>query len=538
MCVRTGENPSQTAFDHPETVPGLTALPDDHSDEFEPSPREECGVFGVWAPGEDVSRLSYFGLYALQHRGQESAGIATSNGSQILVYKDLGLVSQVFDDQALSNLTGHMAVGHVRYATQGATTWENAQPMLGPAAGSTLALVHNGNLTNTRELMDAVRTTSGEDLSGELGRGSSTDTAVLAALLNLVSEHGALEGWDSAADILTSGITDDAELDAAYSTQAPLSVHQAARRVLPMLRGAFSLVFMDEGTLYAARDPHGVRPLVLGRLENGWAVASETAALDIVGATFVREVEPGELIEIDEDGVRSSRFATARRAGCVFEYVYLARPDTTIAGRSVHATRVEIGRILAREHPVEADLVIPTPDSGTPSAVGYAEASGIPFGLGLVKNAYVGRTFIQPSQTIRQLGIRLKLNPLKEVIAGKRLVVVDDSIVRGNTQRALVRMLREAGAKQVHVRISSPPVEWPCFYGIDFATRAELIAPGLGVDEICRSLGADSLGYISLDALTEATHRPAAELCRACFDGRYPIAVPKGQAELLHLEEK
>ena len=267
-------------------------------------------------------------------------------------------------------------------------------------------------------------------------------------------------------------------------------------------------------------------------------VASETAALDIVGASFVREVEPGEFIAIDEAGLRSRRFAEARPKGCLFEYVYLARPDTTIAGRSVHATRVEIGRILAREHPVEADLVIPTPDSGTPSAVGYAEASGIPFGLGLVKNAYVGRTFIQPSQTIRQLGIRLKLNPLKEVIAGRRLVVVDDSIVRGNTQRALVRMLREAGASQVHVRISSPPVEWPCFYGIDFATRAELIAPGLGVDEICRSLGADSLGYISLDALTEATRRPATELCRACFDGRYPIAVPKGQAELLHLEEK
>ena len=369
MRVRTGENPSQTAFDHPETVPGLTALPDDHSDELEPSPREECGVFGVWAPGEDVSRLSYFGLYALQHRGQESAGIATSNGSQILVYKDLGLVSQVFDDQALSNLTGHMAVGHVRYATQGATTWENAQPMLGPAAGSTLALVHNGNLTNTRELMDAVRTTSGEDLSGELGRGSSTDTAVLAALLNLVSEHGALEGWDSAADILTSGITDDAELEAAYSAPPPLSVHQAARRVLPMLRGAFSLVFMDERTLYAARDPHGVRPLVLGRLGNGWAVASETAALDIVGATFVREIEPGELIEIDEDGVRSSRFATARRAGCVFEYVYLARPDTRIAGRSVITSRNEMGAALAREHPVEADLVIATPESGTPATM-------------------------------------------------------------------------------------------------------------------------------------------------------------------------
>ena len=567
MRVRTGENPSQITFDHPDGarptpradsseplgrtsrpsppdpaapeapggpaapaaptgVPGLTALPDDHSDELEPSPREECGVFGVWAPGEEVSRLTYFGLYALQHRGQESAGIATSNGSQILVYKDLGLVSQVFDDQALSNLTGHIAVGHVRYATQGATTWENAQPMLGPAAGSTLALTHNGNLTNTRELMDAVRATSGEDLSGELGRGSSTDTAVLAALLNLVSERGALEGWDSAADILTSGITDDAELEAAYSAPAPLSVHQAARRVLPMLRGAFSLVFMDERTLYAARDPHGVRPLVLGRLGNGWAVASETAALDIVGATFVREIEPGELIEIDEDGVRSSRFATARRAGCVFEYVYLARPDTRIAGRSVITSRNEMGAALAREHPVEADLVIATPESGTPAAIGYAQASGIPYGQGLVKNAYVGRTFIQPTQTLRQLGIRLKLNPLREVIEGKRLVVVDDSIVRGNTQRALVRMLREAGAAEVHVRISSPPVMWPCFYGIDFATRAELIATGMSVEEIGQSIGADSLGFLSVEGMVAASGQKADDLCLACFTGDYPIPPP------------
>ena len=566
MRVRTGENPSQITFDHPDGarptpradsseplgrtshpsppdpaapespgasaapaapevptgVPGLTALPDDHSDELEPSPREECGVFGVWAPGEEVSRLTYFGLYALQHRGQESAGIATSNGSQILVYKDLGLVSQVFDDQALSNLTGHIAVGHVRYATQGATTWENAQPMLGPAAGSTLALAHNGNLTNTRELMDAVHATSGEDLSGELGRGSSTDTAVLAALLNLVSERGALEGWDSAADILTAGITDDAELEAAYSAPAPLSVHQAARRVLPMLRGAFSLVFMDERTLYAARDPHGVRPLVLGRLGNGWAVASETAALDIVGATFVREIEPGELIEIDEDGVRSSRFATARRAGCVFEYVYLARPDTRIAGRSVITSRNEMGAALAREHPVEADLVIATPESGTPAAIGYAQASGIPYGQGLVKNAYVGRTFIQPTQ----IGIRLKLNPLREVIEGKRLVVVDDSIVRGNTQRALVRMLREAGAAEVHVRISSPPVMWPCFYGIDFATRAELIATGMSVEEIGQSIGADSLGFLSVEGMVAASGQKADELCLACFTGDYPIPPP------------
>ncbi len=315
------------------------------------------------------------------------------------------------------------------------------------------------------------------------------------------------------------------------------SLEDVAMQVLPRLKGAFCLTFLTERTLYAARDPHGIRPLVLGRLSNGWVVASETAALDIVGASFVREVEPGEFIAVDERGLRTRRFADANPKGCIFEYVYLARPDTTIAGRGVHQVRVNIGRKLAEEYPVDADLVIPVPESGTPSAIGYAQGSGLPYGQGLVKNSYVGRTFIQPSQTIRQLGIRLKLNPLREVIEGKRLVVVDDSIVRGNTQRALVRMLREAGAKEVHVRISSPPVQWPCFYGIDFATRAELIAPGLSVDEICRSLGADSLGYISLEGLTEATRIPADQLCRACFDGRYPIAIPPAQAALLNLED-
>jgi amidophosphoribosyltransferase len=295
--------------------------------------------------------------------------------------------------------------------------------------------------------------------------------------------------------------------------------------VLPLLRGAFSLAFMDEHTLYAARDRHGVRPLVLGRLERGWVVASETAALDIVGAALVREVEPGELVAIDEHGLRSRRFAPASPKGCLFEYVYLARPDTAIAGRSVHATRVEIGRTLAREAPAEADLVIPVPESGTPAAVGFAEASGIPYGIGLVKNSYVGRTFIQPSQTIRELGIRLKLNPLRDVIRGRRLVVVDDSIVRGNTQRALMRMLREAGATEVHARISSPPVTWPCFYGIDFATREELIAGRESVAAITASIGADSLGYVSLEGLIAATTLPAERLCHACFDGRYPIPV-------------
>jgi amidophosphoribosyltransferase len=301
--------------------------------------------------------------------------------------------------------------------------------------------------------------------------------------------------------------------------------------VLPKLEGAFSLVFMDEHTLYAARDRHGVRPLVIGKLERGWVVASESAALDIVGAAFVREVEPGEFLAINEDGIRSEMWAKPEPKGCIFEYVYLARPDTTIAGQGIHAVRGRIGQRLAIEAPVDADLVIPVPESGTPAAIGYAKQSGIPYGLGLVKNSYVGRTFIQPSQTIRQLGIRLKLNPLREIIEGKRIIVVDDSIVRGNTQRALVRMLREAGALEIHVRISSPPVKWPCFYGIDFATRAELIASGLEVEEIRRSIGADSLAYVSEEGLIEATNVDESKLCRACFSGVYPIAIPTDMSE-------
>ncbi|MBD9697989.1 amidophosphoribosyltransferase [Flavimobilis sp. GY10621] len=459
----------------------------------EKGPQDACGVFGVWAPGEEVAKLAYFGLYALQHRGQESAGIATSNGSQILVYKDMGLVSQVFDETALDALRGHIALGHCRYSTTGGVTWENAQPTLGATSSGTVALAHNGNLVNSAELLELVTERYGQQARGELARGNTTDTALVTALFHGDEDH---------------------------------TLEQTALEVLPKLRGAFSLVFMDEHTLYAARDPQGVRPLVLGRLERGWVVASETSALDIVGASFVREVEPGEMITIDGDGLRSQRFAEVKRAGCVFEYVYLARPDTSISGRSVHAARVEMGRRLAAEHPVDADLVIPVPESGTPAAVGYAQGSGIPFGQGLTKNAYVGRTFIQPSDTLRQLGIRLKLNPLRDIIRGKRLVVVDDSIVRGNTQRALVRMLREAGAAEVHIRISAPPVKWPCFYGIDFASRAELIANGLDTDAIASSLGADSLGYISLEGMIEATEQPREKLCTACFTGDYPIDLP------------
>jgi amidophosphoribosyltransferase len=463
----------------------------------EKGPQDACGVFGVWAPGEEVAKLTYFGLYALQHRGQESAGIAVSNGTQILVFKDMGLVSQVFDETALSSLQGHIAVGHARYSTTGASVWENSQPTFRATPFGSLALGHNGNLVNTAELAEIVAGLPAE--SGSTPRVSATnDTDLITPLL-----AGQVDGDGK-----------------------PLTVEAAAAQVLPRVKGAFSLVFMDEHTLYAARDPQGMRPLVLGRLERGWVVASETAALDICGAGFVREIEPGEFIAVDENGLRSTRFAEAKPRGCVFEYVYLARPDTDIAGRNVYLSRVEMGRRLATESPVEADLVIATPESGTPAAIGYAERSGIPFGNGLVKNSYVGRTFIQPSQTIRQLGIRLKLNPLREVIRGKRLVVVDDSIVRGNTQRALVKMLREAGAAEVHVRISSPPVKWPCFFGIDFATRAELIANGMTIDEIGRSLGADSLAYISVDGMIDATTLPKGNLCRACFDGEYPMELP------------
>src|SRR5262249_43166149 len=426
----SGDRPTDQARRQERQVPRRDGRLSQELDPQRPGPQGKCGVLGVWAPGEDVAKMTYFGLYALQHRGQEAAGIAVSDGSGVVVFKDLGLVAQVFDEPTLASLRGHVAIGHARYSTTGSSNWENAQPTLRatpPGAdrgGATIALAHNGNLVNTAELARRV---------AELGQASgdqinaTSDTALVTALL---------------------------------AARPDLSIEAAALEVLPTLRGAFSFVFMDEDTLYAARDAHGVRPLVLGRLERGWVVASETAALDMVGASVVREIEPGELLAIDEHGLRSSRFAMPDPKGCLFEYVYLARPDTTISGRNVYAARVSIGRTLAREHPVDADLVIPVPESGTPAAIGYAEESGIPYGSGLVKNAYVGRTFIQPSQTIRQLGIRLKLNPLRDVVRGKRVIVVDDSIVRGNTQRAIVRMLREAGAIEVHVRISSPPVKW------------------------------------------------------------------------------
>jgi amidophosphoribosyltransferase len=457
-------------------------------------PREACGVFGVWAPGEPVANLVFYGLYALQHRGQESAGMAVGDGHGVLVYKDMGLVSQVFDEPTLATLQGHLAIGHTRYSTTGGSRWENAQPAFKTnAMGGGLALAHNGNLTNTAALATALpqqQSSPSGAMTGQSARASS-DTDVIAELL---------------------------------ARETDLSLEEAIVRTMPRLHGAFSLVIMDKRTLFGVRDPHGVRPLCVGRLPTGWVIASETAALDIVGATLVREVDPGEVVVIDERGLRSRRFAPATPHLCVFEYVYLARADSTIAGRSVHQVRRTLGAALAREAPADADLVIPVPDTAMSAAGGYAEESGIPYGEGLMKNRYVGRTFIQPSQTMRRLGIRIKLNPLREAIRGRRLVVVDDSIVRGNTTKAIVGMLRGAGAQEVHVRITSPPVRWPCFYGIDLPTRAELVASDLLTDEVASYISADSLGYLSLEALTEAAAGGAQSLCTACFSGDYRIS--------------
>ncbi len=448
------------------------------------SPREACGLFGVWAPGEDVARLAYFGLYALQHRGQESAGIAVSDGQNILVYRELGLVSQVFDEGTLSTLQGDLAIGHNRYSTTGSTTWENAQPSFKTDGARGLALGHNGNLVNTEALAERV---------GRRGP-ATTDSDLVATLL-------AGEGTD---------------------------LETAALRILPTLRGAFSFVLMDERTVYGARDPHGLRPLAIGRFESGWVLASETAALDIVGAEYVREVEPGELVMLDDRGLRSARYAESPRSAlCLFEFVYLARADSRLYGRTVHQARRGMGRRLAREAPAAADMVMPIPDTGHSAAAGFAEEARIPYGEGLIKNRYVHRTFIEPTPSLRQRGVRLKLNPLADSIRGKRLAVVDDSIVRGTTTRQIVQMLRDAGAREVHMRITSPPIKWPCYYGIDMSTREELVAAGMSVEEIRDFIGADSLAYLSLPALLEATGAPSDTFCRACFDGEYPIPVPE-----------
>jgi amidophosphoribosyltransferase len=449
-------------------------------------PRDECGVFGIYAPDHDVARLAYFALYALQHRGQESAGIATTDiGGNIMTLRDLGLVSQVFDEQKLRALPGDMALGHVRYSTTGSSAWENAQPVY-RSDDRELALAHNGNLTNAVELHAELRE------QGVAFR-STSDSEIIAALL---STHPAERVEDAVAD------------------------------VLPRLKGAFSTVVMTSEKVVAFRDPHGLRPLALGMLGERYCVASESCALDIIGAKLLREIEPGEVVAIDERGI-ATRIAVAgeRRAFCVFEHIYFARPDSRIGGVVLQAARGRMGEILAREAPADADLVIAVPDSGTPAARGYARVSGLPQDDGFVKNRYVARTFIQPGQELRKHGLRLKFNPMPEIVAGKRLVVVDDSIVRGNTTRQIVQMLRDAGASEVHLRITAPPIRHPCHYGIDMSTREEMVAHGRTVEEVAAELGADSLHYLSLEGVYEAIGAGAtrATHCDACFSGEYPL---------------
>ena len=469
--------------------------------------KEACGVFGVYAPGKPVAHLTYLGLYALQHRGQESAGMAVSDREQVMVVKDMGLVSHVFDERTLAPLTGDLAIGHTRYSTTGSSTWRNAQPVYRGVGDTQFALGHNGNLVNTGELAAE---------AGMLPGTVASDSDLVAELVAMELEAAASLGVEPHLDGPRAG--HEASIDAAVA------------KVLPRLQGAFSLVLMDENRVIGVRDPNGFRPLCLGRLDDGgWVLASESPALDVVGAHFVREVDPGEMVVLDDSGVRSMRPFPPERLDpklCVFEFVYFARPDTRLYGRSVHHARVRQGELLASQAPVEADMVMGVPESGLPAAEGYALASGIPYGQGLVKNRYIGRTFIAPSQELRAKAVRMKLNPLKENLAGKRVVVVDDSVVRGTTQKQLVKMLRESGVTEVHLRITSPPVKWSCFYGIDTGRRSELLAHNLTVDEIRDYLNVDSLAYITLDRLIASTGTSGAGFCDACFTGDYPVAVP------------
>jgi amidophosphoribosyltransferase len=446
-------------------------------------PRDECGVFGIYAPGRDVARLAYFALYALQHRGQESAGIATCEGGHITTLRDTGLVSQVFDEEKLRALDGDMAIGHVRYSTTGGGSWENSQPVWRDD-GREVALAHNGNLTNAVELHNELRE------RGISFRGSS-DSEIIAALLSVEEER---------------------------------PIENAVAAVMPRLEGAYSTVVMTKRAVVAFRDPHGVRPLSLGKLGDRYCVASESCAFDIIGGELLREVQPGELIALTDRGIETRQVVPSERpAYCVFEHIYFSRPDSRLEGRVLQEVRGRMGEILAREAPVDADLVISVPDSGNPAATGFARASGLPKDDGLIKNRYVARTFIQPGQELRKHGLRMKFNPLPEIVAGKRIVVVDDSIVRGNTTRQIVGMLRDAGAKEVHLRISAPPIRHPCHYGVDMSTREEMIAHDRSVEEIARELDADSLAYLSLEGVYEAVGTPREVHCDACFTGSYPL---------------
>jgi amidophosphoribosyltransferase len=449
-------------------------------------PGEACGVFGAYVPGTHIANLIYFGLFALQHRGQESAGIAVSDGHRMTAYKNMGLLSSVFDENTLAGLQGDLGIGHTRYSTTGSSTWENAQPAFRAVGARNVALGHNGNLTNT------------SDLAMRLGSGGTTDS-----------------------ELMTSAIAEQVQKD----QEIPLP--EAIAAVLADFEGAYTLVIMDDSSVVAVRDPHGFRPLSLGRIgEDGWVVASETAALDLVGATFERDVEPGEMVVLDADGVTSS---FPRPAGpsrlCVFEYVYFARPDSVLAGQNVQAARVAMGRRLAVEAPTEADVVVPVPESGIPAAQGYSWESGIPYEHGLVKNRYVGRTFIEPEQMLRDQGIRLKLNPIRDVLQDQRIILVDDSVVRGSTTRQLVELVRAAGAREVHLRISSPPYRWPCFYGMDTSDRSSLLAARRSEAEIAEFLAVDSLGYLTLEGLESSLPAATQSFCTACLSGEYPTPI-------------
>ncbi len=465
--------------------------------EHRDGPRDECGVFGVYAPESEVSRLAYFALYALQHRGQESAGIATCEAGHIMTVRDLGLVSQVFDEQKLKALTGSMALGHVRYSTTGSSAWENAQPVY-RSDRRQVALAHNGNLINAVELHSELSE------QGVQFR-STSDSEIIAALL---------------------------------STHEADTVEEALADVMPKLEGAFSTVVMTADSVVAFRDGAGLRPLSLGRLGDRYCVASESCAFDIIGAELLREVQPGEMVSIGEGGITTKQLVDApRKAFCVFEHIYFARPDSILEGNRTQVSRRKMGEILWREAPVEADVVIAVPDSGNAAAAGYAKASGLPRDDGLIKNRYVARTFIQPGQELRKHGLRMKFNPLREVVEGKRLVVVDDSIVRGNTTRQIVSMLRGAGALEVHMRISAPPIRYPCHYGIDMSTKQEMVAHGRTVEEVATELGCDSVAYLSLEGVYEAIRGERSTHCDACFSGEYPLERTEAANGKFALEE-
>ncbi len=462
--------------------------------------KEECGVFGIYAPNLDVARYTYFGLYALQHRGQESAGIAVADGEKIMIHKGMGLVSQIFGRKTLDGLQGKIAVGHVRYSTTGASMLMNAQPILVNYSRGMMALAHNGNLVNTRQLRYEL------EEGGAIFQ-STIDSEVIASLIARTGKQKIEEGLMEA---------------------------------IKHIKGAYALVIATENKLVAMRDPHGWRPLCLGKVDGGYVVSSESCAFDTIGAELIREVKPGEIIVIDDEGLKSIQTPVPDHPSlCVFEFVYFARPDSTIDGQNVQLAREAMGRRLAQEHPTDIDLVIPVPDSGIPAALGFSQESGVPLSMALIKNRYVGRTFIQPEQKMRERAVSVKLNPIRALVEGKRVALVDDSIVRGTTSKKIVDMFRRAGAKEVHFYVSSPPVAYPCFYGIDTSARSELIASSHSVEETCKAIGADGLYYLSTEGMVAAINEvPSNHFCLACFDGHYPVEIPRlGHPQKLGIEE-